>query len=290
MAEYKILTTWKKSERYRSVPIDRSDPCNHARYHNFINQVTKKFVTVDGYQKRYERMRSRIVAWANVLKELNGEVFYRHITLTYDTLGTMIEACKWKPNDIRDFELKLRSYISKNFAGTIIWGMAWVGEIQPISKQYHYEMMLATSKRIYFPGGVIDKMWGRGFIGIAEPKTPWYLVAYCKKKNQKDYWYFPYGARGFGVWVSPCAVSGRYRSIILLKFHSLKIWQMNYLMANSKGGDLVEDMEEVLDGIRPPPSEWKWVGSWVKEEKAKSQVAEMEKEWEMEQKAVSRVD
>jgi hypothetical protein len=253
---------------------DYNDINNRGRYNNFRSRVSGEWFTQDAYKVRYERMRSRVVAWANVLKEIVEDVFYRHITLTYDTFGTVIEAHKWRPNDIRDFELKLRSYIAKKWPGIIIWGMAWVGEIQPTSKQYHYELMLATSGRIYFPDGVIDKLWGRGFVKVKEPSSPWYLVAYCKKKNQKDYWYFPYRARGFGIWVSPCAESGKYKSKTLLKFHSLKIWQMNYLMQHSTGDDLVMDMVEKLGGVRAPPSEWEWMGSFVKLENAERQVSE----------------
>ena len=261
-----------KHER-RSFARDKTNPANHARYTVLWDGA--KWLIIDEYKKRYDRMHMRIVAWANTLKALNGDVYYRHITLTYDTHGTVGEAHKWMPNDIRDFELKLRSYINKNWTNVIIWGMAWVGEIQSISKNYHYELMIATSDRIYFPLGMIDDLWGRGFIKISEPDEPWYLVAYCKKKNQKDYWYFPPGARGFGVWVSPCAYSGIYRSKVLLRFHSLKIWQMNYLIEHNDGGDLVMDLEEKLYGVRSPPSKWRWMGSWVKLKNAENQVAEL---------------
>jgi len=270
-----VITEWKNDEPGKYTIISPGIDVNHARYTVLHNRMTGKSMIVDEYKKRFDRMRSRIMAWANVLKEMNETVYYRHITLTYDTHGTVGEPHKWRPNDIRDFELKLRAYINKVWSGTIIWGMAWVGEIQPYSKNYHYELMIATSNRLFFKNGVIDDLWDRGFIKIAEPNAPWYLVAYCKKKNQKDYWYFPPGARGFGVWVSPCAYSGIYRSKVLLRFHSLKIWQMTYLIENNHGEDLVMDLEQKLYGVRAPPSDWEWKGSWVKLENAEGQVAEL---------------
>jgi hypothetical protein len=184
----------------------------------------------------------------------------------------MRPAARWTKNDVKFFSVKLRAYIGKRYPDIIVWGMAWVGEIQPTSKQYHYELMLATSRRIYFKNGVVEGIWDKGFIKIKEPMTPWYLVAYCKKKNQKDYWYFPKSARGFGVWVSPVAVSGEYRSKVLLRFKSLKIWQMNYLCEHALGDDIVNDFEDILWGVRAPPGKWVWKSSWVNIERAEEQV------------------
>jgi hypothetical protein len=270
------LPVWKKSEEKRSFPVDRSNPANHARYSVLVDVGTGRPIIVDGYKKRYDLMRNRVLNWANVMKPEEGEErFYKMISLTYDVNGTKIVARNWRPNDIRDFEVDLREYIKNNYPAIIIYGYAWVGEVMPISKNYHYHLVIVTSERLHFPNGTIEGMWGKGFIKLTAGKSPFYLVSYTKKKDQKDYFYFPWGARGFAVWVAPWATNGIYKSKMLLRFHSLKMWQLQYLALHRKGDDLLLDMEEVLSGVRAPPSNWKWVGSWVKLEKAESQVAEL---------------
>lgn len=267
-----------RDENGKVIFRDYLDPRNHARYSVMFDEASGKTVITDSYKKRYDMMRFRIVAWANSINQSEGEKFYRHLTLTYDTLGTKIQAVSWKKNDIRDFEVSLRRAINKKWPGVIILGFAWVGEVQPTSKAYHYELMIVTDKRIFFPAGMIEKMWGKGFIKVKEAQAPWYLVSYLKKKNQKDYWYFPHGARGFGVWVSPCALVGHLRTRSLLRFRSLKNWQMDYLAEHWGGDDLDDDIESSLDllsGVRAPPSGWTWKGSWAKLENAESQVAEL---------------
>lgn len=239
-----------------------------------VNPITKQVVTKDGYLERYNRMRTRILEWARQIQKLDEPAFYKMISLTYDVKGTVIKATNWLPNDIRDFEVELRRYVGKNFPGIIIWGFAWVGEVQPNSKNYHYHLMVATSKKLHFPRGVIEKFWAKGFIKMTPAKTIFYLVSYVKKKDQKDYFWFPFGARGFSVWIAPWAMSDGKRLKSLLRYNSLKNWQFEYLAEHSKGDDL-EAALDLLSGVRAPPSNWVWVGSWVKKEKADAQVAEI---------------
>jgi hypothetical protein len=274
MEKKMILPPWTKSEDRRRFPIDRTNVDNQARYTVLKSSVTGKVIIIDSYKKRYDHMRERILSWANSMKDTDGEKYYRMLSLTYDVEGTKINPVNWKPNDIRDFELNLRNFLKDNFPDVILLGYAWVGEVMPVSKNYHYHLVMVTDRRVYLPDGVIPKMWGKGFVKITEGKTAFYLVAYTKKKNQKDYFYFPWGARGFGIWVSPCAMSGEIKSSLIMKFRSLKIWQMNYLMEHRNGDDLTLDLE-VLSGVRAPPSEWIWMGSWVKLEKAENQVTEL---------------
>jgi hypothetical protein len=258
----------------RAFHRDKTNPANHARYSILHNPVTGKNIVVDGYEKRYNLMRGRILAWANQMKKLEGEAFYKMIGLTYDTKGTKIEAVSWTPNDIRNFEVALRAWLKKNYPAILIYGFAWVGEVQPISKNYHYHLVIVSSKKLHFARGAIERLWRKGFVKVTASRSPFYLVAYTKKRDQKDYFYFPWGARGFSVWVAPWATKDGQKLAVMLRYHSLKHWQLDYLAKNSKGDDLEKDFE-VLKGLAPPPSGWEWKGSFVKLELAEAKIEEL---------------
>jgi len=268
------IPTWEHVQKrfYR----DTSSKLNHARFSVLVNRQTGKVIIVDGYKKRYDLMRTRVKNWADQMGKVDGPVFYKMISLSYDVFGTKIPKQNWRPNDIRDFELALREYLKEHFPDVVLYGYAWVGEIQPTSKHYHYHLVIVTGKKLFFPDGAVDRLWGRGFVKVTVAKSPFYLVAYCKKQDQKDYFYFPWGARGFAVWVAPWAISGGQKSKALLRWHSLKLWQLEYLAEHSKGDDLETDLE-CLNGQRSPPSNWEWKGSWVKLERAQGQADELEK-------------
>ena len=269
------LPAWKHVPR--EYHRDKTNPANHARYSVLRNLETGKIITVDGYEKRYNLMRGRILNWAREMQKLEGEAYYKMLSLTYDTQGTKIEAVSWTPNDIRDFEVALRYWLKKNYPAILIYGFAWVGEVQPISKNYHYHLVIVSSKKLHFANGSIENLWKKGFVKITAARSPFYLVSYTKKKDQKDYFYFPWGARGFSVWVAPWAVAGGYKLKCVLRYNSLKNWQLHYLVAHAKGDDLETDFE-LLRGLKAPPSGWEWKGSFVKLELAESKIVELEAE------------
>jgi hypothetical protein len=264
------LPEWEHQKR--AFLRDKTNPENHARYSVLFNQSTGKSIIVDGYEKRYNLMRGRILNWAKQLQKLEGEIFYKMIGLTYDTQGTKIEAVNWTPNDIRDFEVALRAFLKRRYPAVLIYGFAWVGEVQPNSKNYHYHLVIASSKKLHFALGDIERLWKKGFTKVTVARSVFYLVAYTKKKDQKDYFWFPWGARGFSVWIAPWAVHGGEKLAVMLRFHSLKNWQISYLVEHAKGEDLESDLD-LLNGVGPPPSGWIWKGSWVKKELAEAAAA-----------------
>lgn len=266
------LPAWKHVAR--EFHRDKTNPANHARYSVLHNPATGKSIIVDGYEKRYNLMRGRILAWAKQMQKLEGEAFYKMIGLTYDTKGTKIEAVRWSPNDIRDFEVALRAWLKKNYPDILIYGFAWVGEVQPISKNYHYHLVIVSSKKLHFARGAIERLWQKGFVKVTASRSPFYLVAYTKKRDQKDYFYFPWGARGFSVWVAPWAQAGSQKLALLLRYHSLKNWQTKYLSDHAAGDDLERDFE-ILKGVAPPVTGWEWKGSFVKLEKAEAKIEEL---------------
>jgi hypothetical protein len=225
-------------------------------------------------------MRTRISNWGHELEKIEGGVELKMISLTYDVKGTKREAVNWQPNDIRDFEVAFRAYIARTRPHVLIYGFGWVGEVQPISKNYHYHFMVGSSSKLHFVPGEIEKLWGRGFVKVTKAYSIGYLIAYTKKQSQKDYFYFPMGARGFSVWIAPWAFAAHgtwgegNRLKVLLRCDSLKDWQSKYLRENSKGDDLENDLE-LLAGLKKAPSDWVWKGSWVKLELAEKQVVEL---------------
>jgi hypothetical protein len=241
------------------------------------NRSTGKVVIVDGYKKRYDLMSGRIWKWADVMKHLDCEVYMKMISLTYDVFGTKGEPSNWTANDIRDFEVRLRAHLKKYYTGVRLLGYAWVGEVQPGSKHYHYHLVLATDKKLHFANGVIARLWGKGFIKLTVARSPFYLVSYTKKKDQKDYFYFPWGARGFAVWISSDVLSDGKNSKRLLRANCLKEWQIKFLVANMTGDDVLDSLD-LLKEAEPPPNGWEWVGSWVKLELAEEKVKELEAE------------
>lgn len=244
------------------------DPKNITRYSVLNNNITGDVVIVDGYEKRYDRMRKRIVNWANLSKDIAAPVFYKMIGLEYDTRGTFIIANDWIPNDVRQFELDLRAYLRKKYPGIILYGYAWVGETMPISKIWHYHLVLVTSKRLHFARGEIRLLWKHGFIKVTTANSPFYLVAYVKKRDQKDYFYFPFGARGFAVWFDRCVVSRGHNAMRDLRILSLSRWEFSYVFDNDLDLDSLKD-------VRAPPSGWSWCGSYYHKELAESKAAEI---------------
>lgn len=262
----------------RSRVVDKSLPENQARYTTVYNTRTGKAVVVDAYKVRYDRMRGRVVNWAGVMSKLDQPGFQKMLSLTYDVNGTKLDPTDWKPDDITKFERSLFGYLRTHFPAIIIYGYAWVGEIQPNSKHYHYHLVLVTSKRLHFANGKVFKLWAKGFVKVTVARSPFYLVSYVKKKDQKDYFYFPRGARGFHVWVNPDAMSGGSLARLKLRFDSLKWWQVAYLQAHMVIDEQAHtesiDMS-LLKGLPAPPSEWVYAGSYYSLENAQLHVLDL---------------
>jgi len=234
--------------------IDRFDFKNRSRYTVITNGC--ETVVIDTWRRRYDHMRRRVVAWARAMSDCKAE--YKMITLTYDVKGTKRKARNWEPNDIRDFQLKLRAWLHANCQAIKILGYCWVAEVQPTSKNYHYHFILASDKKIHFNKSIIQTMWPWGFIKLSVARSPYYIVSYMKKQDQKDYWYFPYGARGFAPYVNNELVMSNGCNVrTWLRFRNLKVWQLKFI---ADAGSIEEGFVK-MRGQKPPPSGWVWIGS-----------------------------
>jgi hypothetical protein len=257
--------------------LDRDDPRNRTRYTVLWNEQTGSYCVVDQQKKRYDHMRGRVAMWAQLLARSEVPMFFKMIGVTYDKLGTMHDASSWRPNDIRDFEVTLRAYIKKYFPAIILYGYAWVSEIQPISKGYHYHLVLATSKRLHFTRNAIEGLWSHGFSKVTVAHSPYYLVSYVKKQDQKDYFYFPFKARGFAVFIAGAVLCGGQQARLMMRLNFLKHWQMKEILDHYED-DGYFNLGRVKDA-RPPPSDWQWAGSYVNDWAAVDRAAELTEEF-----------
>jgi len=237
-------------------------------------------MVVDQQKKRYDHMRARVASWAKLLARSDVPVYFKMLSLTYDTLGTVTDPRNWQANDIRNFELSMRKFLKQKFPGIVLYGYAWVSEIQPISKNYHYHLVLATSKRLHFSKGASGELWPHGFSKITVAQSPYYLVSYVKKQDQKDYFYFPFKARGFAVYIAKGVLAGAQSARLLLRFNSLKYWQVAEVLQHLEEDGFI-NLTRVKDA-RPPPSEWAYAGSTVTRGYADMKAAELEARYEWE--------
>lgn len=222
-----------------------------------------RVVVVDGFKKRYDHMRNRIFAFADQMEKIvkcQMAVFFKHITLTYDVLGTIVDASEWKPNDLRNFQIEFFAWLKKRLPGVRIYGHAWAGEIQPKSTHYHFELMIVTDKRLWLENEAVSRIWGHGFVYLEDAETVYYLCSYLKKQDQKNFWYFPVGARCFAVVVKHDVIVDGQALYLVLRLRFLKDWQYRYLADNSAAGTLNFG---ILKDARSPPSDWHYVKSWT---------------------------
>ncbi len=162
---------------------------------------TGKRVKIDPAQACLSRMRRRITAWSEVIKEVevSGPQRKVMICLSYDTEGTHHEEpYDWKPNHIRDYVKKLKKKLGDNLIA-----VGWVAEMQRRGTvHYHVYIIVRKGTRIPMPDEL--GMWPWGSSNIQTGRSPFYLVAYLKSKGgQKAYQKmgFPKGCRIFAVWV-----------------------------------------------------------------------------------------
>jgi hypothetical protein len=208
------------------------------------------------------------------MNSLDEPAFQKMLSLTYDSKGTVLAPTTWGPNDIQRFEKSLRRWIHRRFPAIMLYGYAWVGEVQPASKVYHYHLVVVTSKRLHFARDEVFQMWARGFVKVTVARSPFYLVSYVKKKDQKDYFYFPQGAHGFAVWISPTCHMGGQEARAVLRWQSLKWWQQKFL--GEHGTDVGGGVDfAALHDLRAPPSGWVWAGAYYHKDMAEARAAEL---------------
>jgi len=184
-------------------------------YSHFLGRV----FYVDNNKVRYNRLRHRVHDWAAILDEAGLKYRLYMIGVTYSPDQT------WHKLDIS----KLMVAIRKRLGGKLL-GYAWVSELQERG-EIHYHIMLAVKPGTYIP--MLDRsgLWTHGSSHFSKdkPKSPFYIVSYCKKKYQKDYSLFPKYCRAFAVWISDDAAAAR------LRFGSLRLWQQLLISQYGEG-------------------------------------------------------
>lgn len=221
-----------------------------------------RVVVVDQFKKRYDHMRKRIFGFSDEVKYMQSSgmpCYYKHITLTYDYFGTKGDASTWVPNDMRDFMVRMLRYLQKTYPAIGLYGYAWAGEIQPNSKHYHFELMLVTDHRLWLPNARVKNIWKHGYVYCEDGQSAYYLCAYLKKQSQKNYWYFPVGARSFAVVIKHDVTVEGQAVYLRLRMMFLKDWQWRHMMEHAT--DYVLNFATLKDA-HPPKSDWLYLRSY----------------------------
>lgn len=144
---------------------------------------------------RLARCERRITEWDYVMDPFIKSSAYatKMITLTY------ANADDWRPNDRRDFILRLRAYTKESIAGYAV-----VAELQDRGA-VHYHLMIVVKRGVYIPFMDKEGLWLKGSTSIGSKRSPRYLISYVKKERQKGGEY-PKGCRIVEIWVNPAYV------------------------------------------------------------------------------------
>lgn len=159
-----------------------------------INKETGEIIEASKKAMRINRLRRRVWAWSNFLKEVKSGCSLWMVTLTYKNVDD------WKPLHITEF----RKAVQKMYGKKLI-GYAWVAELQERGA-VHYHVMLYLRGVERLPHFDTLGLWEHGLTRIDKARTPFYLISYAKKDYQKM-GKFPKGMRMFAVWLSASAVS-----------------------------------------------------------------------------------
>jgi hypothetical protein len=167
-----------------------------ARYFKLVNRFTGKFIVIDCWARRLARMRWKIFAWSEIVKNYYPDYACKMITLTYDLEGTLINPTAPEANDIRDFHKKFKRKYKKDLVA-----LAWVAEVF-VSGTLHYHVLAVIPKKLKLDCPDKDGIWDKGMSRVTNSKTGvYYICAHVQKSNQKDFSKYPKGARLFGLWI-----------------------------------------------------------------------------------------
>lgn len=155
-------------------------------------------VEVDSFDARLKRMQSAIHTWVDFITPVSKSEGWDWVmvTLTYKY------ASHWSPRDITKYTEWLKYHYKKD-----LHSYCWVAELQERGA-VHYHLIACVTKgiKIAYPdkaqGAKGHIPWKHGFTKVEKAEKPAYLVTYVGKAKQKDYFRFPLGARGFGIWLS----------------------------------------------------------------------------------------
>ena len=178
------------------------------RYTILRNPGLQKVMVLDPWQVRYNRMRTRVSTWANVLNVYSDTKLVM-VTLTYASEKT------WEPNHIKVFMRSMRRTLADK-----LWAYAWVAELQRRGAIHYHVMLVVPSDLILgedLPYADDAGLWPYGFTRTETARTVFYLVTYLGKEYQKDFSAFPKGIRVFAVYIrkDDAKLKLRYQSLPL---------------------------------------------------------------------------
>lgn len=217
------------------------------------------FKVIDVIKVRMGRLRSRVFAWARIINEAskkgNKMAMY---TLTYDTLGTLVDAAEWEPNHIGDFVRRLHWRM-----GERLLAYAWVAEMQ-MRGVVHYHMIVVYRGYLPYPdkgymgkrGRTYKRLWEWGSSRTdVRVRSPFYICTYVGKEYQKDFSSFPDRAHAWSVWFSDKVLKDA------LRFQSLD--ELAQMLVNLYGWDVGLYEYRELKGAASAERGWGYVGSYV---------------------------
>ena len=180
------------------------------RYTILRNPGLQKVMVLDPCRVRYNRMRTRISTWANVLS-VYGDIKLVMVTLTYAPEHT------WAPNHIKVFMRSMRHELAER-----LWAYAWVAELQKRGAIHYHVMLvvpidLVVEEDLPYPDEA--GLWPYGSTRTEVARTVFYLVRYLGKEYQKDFSAFPKGIRVFAVYIR------KHEAKFNLRYQSLPQYQ-----------------------------------------------------------------
>lgn len=155
------------------------------------NFRTGEVIIQDPIITRIKRMQRRVITWAQITDALfTPEKGYitQMVTLTYRP-GEV-----WQPNDIKNFEQKIRLQMKGHLVA-----YAWVGELQRRGAVHYHFILISDGKKVRHPDR--SGAWKKGMSSVDTAKTKFYLVKYVGKEYQKK-GVFPKNFRMYGLYAN----------------------------------------------------------------------------------------
>jgi hypothetical protein len=193
------LVVLKQSQYSGNNSSKNTAPYGHrVRWKTSLLLSNGEKVEVDSFDARLKRMQCSIHSWVDFVTPVSQDLSWDWImvTLTYKN------ANDWSPSQITRYTEHLKRYLKQD-----LHSYCWVAELQERGA-VHYHLIACVSKgiKIPFPDKPIGHKnfvpWPWGFSKVERAEKPAYLVTYVGKAKQKDYFRFPLGARGFGIWIA----------------------------------------------------------------------------------------
>jgi len=157
-----------------------------------VNVVTGLIYDVDPAMKRVRHLGDVLRAFCDTASMLLGDYRLVMVTLTYDTLH------EYAAGDIAAYMNKIRHYLGDNLVAS-----CWVDELQCKHRSGvpHYHAALLVKRGVDVPAPDSSGMWVKGSSNRETKRSIYYMMEYCKKRDQKglEGFKYPPGARIFGA-------------------------------------------------------------------------------------------